>query len=141
MHKNFLIFLLFVGLTLQYACFDPPEGCRDIRATNYNVTADIDCEDCCKYSNLYIDIDHSMDGISIDTSIYFKHGNDSLRIKKLIYFLTNIKLHDGIDFVSSSSEQKHKIGLPEEGIYKFIQRNFNVAKIEVDHSLTKFHDP
>lgn len=29
------------------SCYENQEGCLDIRATNYEVTADVECDDCC----------------------------------------------------------------------------------------------
>lgn len=54
--KSPLIFPFILGIIcLLQSCSEPSTGCRDISATNYNVTADEDCEDdCCEYPSLKV---------------------------------------------------------------------------------------
>ncbi|MFT7606827.1 MAG: hypothetical protein ACI8VT_004430, partial [Saprospiraceae bacterium] len=42
------LFALFLSLLLIISCKDRIDGCRDIEATNYDVSADDPCsDDCC----------------------------------------------------------------------------------------------
>lgn len=48
---NIVFGLLVIILSLS-SCYENVEGCLDPDSTNYNVVADLDCEDCCKYPAL-----------------------------------------------------------------------------------------
>ena len=37
---------------LLSACYEPTEGCLDVRATNFDLDADEGCADCCTYPEL-----------------------------------------------------------------------------------------
>jgi len=53
--------MLFIVLTLSVqftACYSPIEGCIDPESTNYNITADDMCDDCCEYPGLELRIFH-----------------------------------------------------------------------------------
>jgi hypothetical protein len=47
-----LVLFLFVG------CYEPKEGCLDLEATNYDVSADDPCPNCCKYPVLSLLFQH-----------------------------------------------------------------------------------
>lgn len=48
---NIVFGLLVIILSLS-SCYENVEGCLDPDSTNYNVVADLDCEDCCTYPTL-----------------------------------------------------------------------------------------
>jgi len=58
-HK-FLIFILGL-LCFLSSCHEDKEGCLDLYSTNYDVTADKSCEDCCTYPKLKINLSHKID--------------------------------------------------------------------------------
>ena len=53
-----LITLLF--LFLLQSCFTPTEGCLDINATNFDASADEQCESCCNFPQLRLTVFHSV---------------------------------------------------------------------------------
>lgn len=62
-------------LTSLVACYEPEEGCLDYRATNYDVTADNACPDCCTYPVLKLALRHqAVWPPNPDTSITFKYN-------------------------------------------------------------------
>ncbi len=62
MHSEIgLLSACFFLVILLSGCAEPSVGCRDIRATNYNVTADESCEDCCQYPQLKIKFTHRIE--------------------------------------------------------------------------------
>lgn len=98
---------LFVLLLFVFqSCSQPSTGCRDIRATNYDVTADEDCDDaCCVYPLLRIQFDHkiqqTIDGV--DTLVGFKYNTlytldnaplDSFYFQKIKCYLSDFRLVD-----------------------------------------------
>lgn len=63
------IFFLLAG------CYEPKEGCLDIEATNYDVSADDPCPDCCTYPSLSLQFQHYVTlATEPDTSYAMKYG-------------------------------------------------------------------
>jgi hypothetical protein len=59
LNLSFSHFLILSLSLLLSGCFQPKEGCLDIRAANYDVSADDPCTDnCCKYPTLSITLQH-----------------------------------------------------------------------------------
>ena len=51
--------LTFILIAFGYlGCYEPESGCLDLLANNYEVSADNDCEDCCTYPFIVIEMDH-----------------------------------------------------------------------------------
>ncbi len=88
----FVLLLLLVNIS----CKEPIEGCRDIAATNYDVSADEPCEnDCCTYPRLSLSIAHRyMDSLSFSfDSIYVDDGNNmAVQFQQMIFYLSNFRL-------------------------------------------------
>ena len=69
-----LSLILFLLASLA-ACYEPQEGCLDYRATNYDVTADDPCPDCCTFPVLKLALRHqAVWPPNPDTSITFKYN-------------------------------------------------------------------
>lgn len=82
-------------------CYEPTEGCLDIKAANYDVTADGACGDCCVFPTLNIQVQHVVAFTNPDTSFNFRYatfypnpGNpaDSFVIDRARFFISDIKL-------------------------------------------------
>ena len=100
-NHNIVLGLVVIMLSLS-SCYENVEGCLDPNSTNYNVAADVDCEECCTYPTLsllvayvlgdasYNRIDTVTNDIGIefvieDTQVYFSEvvlsdGTDDFRI-------------------------------------------------------------
>lgn len=97
-----LIFLLLLN-----ACTETKEGCRDIRATNYDVTADEDCpDDCCVYPSLNVKFSQQIRQVvnGIDTltpfgynTLYLLPGNptDTFTIQTIKWYMSDFRLVKG----------------------------------------------
>ncbi|MEM6698038.1 MAG: MbnP family protein [Bacteroidota bacterium] len=92
------IALVFMVLFFQ-SCYENIEGCLDVNATNFNVMADRECEDCCEYPLLRLAIQHVYSDPNIDTfyrfnldSIYTLDSVDYFALTDLKYYLSDIKL-------------------------------------------------
>lgn len=48
------------------SCYESQDGCLDTLAKNYDVTADNECDDCCKYGNLNLAIAHEYNGVGFN---------------------------------------------------------------------------
>ena len=103
-HRDLLLLLLL--LFLFQSCNQPTQGCRNINATNYDVTADEDCEDdCCQLPELKIQFSHKIEqGVGdVDTVINFKYNTsyilpasltDTFSFQKIKCYFSNFRLVD-----------------------------------------------
>lgn len=98
-----LLPFLFLILIFQTACYEPQEGCLDIEATNYDVTSDDACADCCAYPTLKVGALHRVDfSFPTDTSLLFLYDTlypnyaaemvDSFVIDRIRFFISDIRL-------------------------------------------------
>ncbi len=81
--------LLFLVLGMAVlSCGKPVEGCLDIRATNYNVSADDPC--CCTYPVLKLVLSHAADSLfQSPDSIYTNLAGQPYRLTGARYFLSD----------------------------------------------------
>lgn len=83
-------------------CYEAQEGCLDLGATNYNVTADDSCPDCCTYPSLNLAFRHLIVPTDMpDTSVFLRYNTyyptfespmDTFTIERIRYFLSEIRL-------------------------------------------------
>lgn len=84
------------------SCYQPTEGCLNIAATNYDVSADDPCADCCKYPQLNLAFLHQLAlPTEPDTLYFFKYNtpypspfdtNHYFTVQRCRYFVSNLKL-------------------------------------------------
>ncbi len=99
--KFFLVIagILLLGLS---ACYEPKQGCLDILATNYDVSADDPCPDCCTFPTWTVAFQHVVILPSEpDTFFSFRYNTpypspfDTLHyfsVERCHYFLSNFRL-------------------------------------------------
>jgi hypothetical protein len=74
--------ILFFLFCLHSACFETTEGCLDIRAANYDVTADDACPDCCTFPVIDINPTYIWDTLSFSLNTkYPLSGDDSIIVR------------------------------------------------------------
>ena len=96
-NHNIVLGLVVIMLSLS-SCYENVEGCLDPNSTNYNVAADVDCEECCTYPTLsllvaYVLGDASynrMDTVTNDIGIEFV-------IEDTQVYFSEVVLSDGTD--------------------------------------------
>lgn len=95
--------LLIVPLLFLTSCYEEQDGCLDLNATNYDVTADNVCpDDCCTYPSLNLSFRHLIVPTDDpDTSFFLRYNTfyptydtplDTFTIERIRYFLSNIRL-------------------------------------------------
>ena len=101
--RKIIVKVFFLSLLMPFqACFEPESGCLDVNATNFDVSADDACGDCCNYPSWTIGVRHFIvPPDNPDTSfnlVYnryfptFDNPADTFTIERIRYFLSNLKL-------------------------------------------------
>ena len=95
-------FLLALLPLLLAACIEDREGCLDLAATNFDVTADIACvEPCCEFPQLQLLVRHrvvsaglpdSLQRFRYDSVYLLGAGADSIRFQYFRFYLQNLVL-------------------------------------------------
>jgi hypothetical protein len=84
---------VFFCLLLFTQCQEPVKGCLDARATNFDVTAAITCEDdCCLYPNLKMQFNYGFDTFNFSFNKSYKFGSDSIRFITSQFYISNVQL-------------------------------------------------
>ena len=92
--KLYTLTILFFGL-LQSSCADDEEGCLDIQATNFDVTTDIACANCCTYPTLSFRVNHVYDSIQNNfllNSTYLDAIDSPYLVSAIQYYVADIQL-------------------------------------------------
>jgi len=99
---NFFLLFTVVTVLLQTSCYEPTEGCLDIEATNFDASADEQCESCCIYPKLKLSIFHAIEtqnfGMTADSCIFFSadstfiFGSSSFQISQMFFYLSDFRL-------------------------------------------------
>lgn len=86
-----LIFTLAV--LLQMSCYVRKEGCLDTLASNFDVTADDGCSDCCTYPALQLNIKHMAGDSLLDIrKIYTNNLGQNYQLLDIRYYLSGFTL-------------------------------------------------
>lgn len=86
------ILLLFLIWFLS-ACYVRKEGCLDTLASNYELTADDACLDCCTYPNLTLNFKHMAgDSIFSPDSTYTNDLNETFKLLDVRFYLSSFTL-------------------------------------------------
>lgn len=100
--------ILIVMTSCIVSCYMPVDGCRDINAANYDVTADEDCEEidnCCIYPNLNLTISQQVrDTLWIRDSLYTNNLGQVYDIGTVIVMLDDWRIQQGSATVLTREE-------------------------------------
>ncbi len=95
----FAIFPLLLFLVLS-GCYEPKEGCLDIDAVNYDVSADDPCGECCTFPTISLSMQYLVewpeDTVAMRYGTYYPAMNaisgDSFLLDRSRFFISNVKL-------------------------------------------------
>ncbi|MCB0644893.1 MAG: hypothetical protein KDC44_24775, partial [Phaeodactylibacter sp.] len=86
-------------LLLHWGCYQDVEGCLDVRAANFDVSADVACLDCCTFPELELIFQHravrSGDTLNFNyDSIFYLTGfpANPFRIEQIRYYISEVVL-------------------------------------------------
>ncbi|MEM1328371.1 MAG: MbnP family protein [Bacteroidota bacterium] len=87
---------------LLSSCYENQEGCLDIGAANFDIDADIACEDCCELPELRLSIQHNFSLPDTNASIRFNIDSSSFytvddsmsffQLSEVRFYLSDIKM-------------------------------------------------
>lgn len=91
---NRYIFLVLSIVVFSFAGCNKKKGCLDINASNFDVSADKNCDDCCQYPTLSINLaTYYADSNFLNAdSVYRTASNDSFQIKELKFFMSGFRM-------------------------------------------------
>lgn len=86
-------------LMICMGCYENIEGCLDVNAVNFDVTADIECEDCCQKPQWRLNVLHNFTPLGKDTFLNFSLNNDLtldsinfFEVDAIRFYLSDFKL-------------------------------------------------
>lgn len=91
-----VISLIFISFLLT-ACYEPIEGCLDRRATNFDISIDEPCPDCCTYPTLKIRFDNKWQypdtllAFRTDT-VFYDALDQPFRVNRIRFYWSNFRL-------------------------------------------------
>jgi methanobactin biosynthesis MbnP-like protein len=92
---------LLVFLLILVSCKERIEGCKDIEATNYNVSADDPCSDCCIYPKMLLEVYHKYDSLNFSFDSTYIIAGDTVRFKQVIFYLSDFRLVNSTDSIET----------------------------------------
>lgn len=97
MNKILLKYLAIISLVVLFlSCGSPEEGCLEVTATNFDVSADVNCANCCTYPSLSLRVNHVYDTLgafSLD-NVYLDAVDSPFTASKVQMYLSNVVLID-----------------------------------------------
>ena len=131
-------FCILYSIFILSACYEPEEGCLDIRATNFQADADRQCPDWCNYPQISLDFRHRV--IKNDTffnlvyldSVYIDDFGNPYRIKNIQFYVSNFHLirpdgreelvQDSLELEVFPSENETRMATVEDN-FALVNRN------------------
>lgn len=85
--------IAFVITLVTSSCYTRTEGCLDLLANNYDVSADDGCETCCVFPSIVIDITHEVNGVKYRADSLLKNDLDQYYlISDVRFYISDFEL-------------------------------------------------
>lgn len=124
----FSVLFFWVALLLP-ACYEPQEGCLDVKGTNFDVDADKACGDCCEYPELQLDFQHKFvkgdrtDNLVFGDSVYYDGVGNPFLLNAIQFYISEFHL------VRSDGSE---LGVEEELSLTVWQSNLDTTQVLVE---------
>ncbi|MEL6925330.1 MAG: MbnP family protein, partial [Bacteroidota bacterium] len=126
----FPIVFLFLWLFLLVGCYEPVEACLDLQATNFEVTADRACSDCCTYPTLSLSFSHKVDSNFLSNEdVYLNRVGRPYRIESVVFYISNVQLVDAAGNGYGVEDQIELLAL-NNGVEEWLELEDNFLLIE-----------
>ncbi len=118
-------------------CYEPIDGCLDPLSSNFSLTADNDCEDCCSYPSIQIDFHPMWDTFDLSTTeFYLNQTGDSLNITEASFLVSNAYLTgQSVSLLSSQDSVVLDCGGPLTLFNAFNNVSINSERAQVPNVL------
>ena len=93
--RTIRIWVLCAMTLLLYNCYESKDACIDSRATNYDVSGDINC--CCEYPDLNLGFGFLYNEIGFRPNEKYAKGNDTFKILSIDILISEVALLNGTD--------------------------------------------
>jgi len=119
-------FVLLLGAFTQ--CYEANEACIDFYASNYDLTADDACTDCCEFPDLIMQFSHRWDSLSFSTNdtLIDDFGNP-FYFEQFSFFISEIEL---IDVLGESHYIEDSILLSTNGNAAYYKNDFQLVSLD-----------
>ncbi|MEO1515789.1 MAG: MbnP family protein [Bacteroidota bacterium] len=114
--------LLCLGLS---ACYEDQEGCLDNRATNYDVSADDACGDCCTFPLLQLQVSHAFGDTILNYNDPYLLDGQPFFIRQFIFYISSLQL---VNDASSSAGVIDTVRLSlADGSEQTVEDNYTIV--------------
>ena len=122
---------LILSIFILIGCYEQREGCLDALASNFMVSADEDCMDCCQYPPLTFTIKHLFDTLNFDLGkVYSNRRGQTFIPKAISFYVSDVTLLQGehwlpvdetilIEGVQSNMEQPDDVTIITRNGFEF----------------------
>ena len=94
--KPFAGFLMIMCFVFS-SCYEEKEACLDVQSANYDLSADIPCDDCCNYPSLVLWVSHQADEVLLSyDSIYQNDYGQKFQFVDFKLILNNFSFKDDL---------------------------------------------
>jgi hypothetical protein len=98
---------LIIALTAS-SCYEPQQGCLDVRAVNYYAGADENC--CCRYPKLILSSNQVYDTLLFRLDSLYPADNGQLfRIKNIVFYVSGVELGKAGETVRTSDSLQFRL--------------------------------
>lgn len=88
--RSTALLLFLTGGMLLTGCYEPKEGCLDVRAVNFDVSADIDC--CCEFPALKVEVLQRFDSLVwLPDQVYTNALGQPFRLQHVALYLSGFE--------------------------------------------------
>ena len=109
MKRAFLLLSILISISFISSCVEPTEGCLDPFSSNYDLSADKECDGCCTYPNFALSTQYLYGEDAIDSSIYYNILPDSyFKLRSFYMVLSEFKFYGDLTDYSLISKLENK---------------------------------
>jgi len=123
-------------LVAMVSCYTRKEACLDLLASNYDVSADDACPDCCTFPKLRLEIAHLVkDSVYSVDSIYTNDLNQAFKILDVRYYVSAFELYNQLTgkkvILEQIKYQDSTIVIPNDiKIYRSVDGSIEIGSLK-----------
>lgn len=125
---------------LVSSCYVEREGCLDIQSANYDLTADIACDDCCSYPSLTLWVTHQTNEVLLSfDSIYFNDLGQGFQFVDYKLILSNFSFVDDQQKSYQALDSTEVVGNDPSNTFYIKDDIAVVNRSDIQYSLGSFN--